>query len=99
MRDESKTVPMRDFILSSGNNLQTATLVYQSFDLVVQQLVVELVAKVKKALTAETDWVVVVDTLASDPFGQYAHLLWAPKEWAELGWGLSSRPRVTIAVV
>jgi hypothetical protein len=86
---ETSELAMRDFILSSGSNFETALLVHHGFYRVREKLISELAERVATTLTGEQGWEVITNTLASLPTDQYSMLTWAPKEWRTYGWGIA----------
>ena len=85
---ETTDAAMRDFILSSGANLRTAVAVQRAFASVAAQLVSEIARRIETTLARESGWVVIENTLASNPLGIYSLIKWAPFEWQPFKWGI-----------
>ena len=85
---DAKTEAMRDFVLSSGSNLQTAFLVHDAIESVRAKLITEFAKRIKDTLSKEPGWSITASRLIQAPFERWAELRWSPDEWADYGWGL-----------
>jgi hypothetical protein len=80
---------MQDFLLSSGANLQTAFLIYDTIPSIQGKLVSDFVSVISDALAVEeSGWQITDDSLLRRPSTKYARLIWGPPQWAEYRWGI-----------
>src|SRR5262249_41698720 len=87
--DAAKLAAMRDFVLASGSNLQTALLINDVMPEVRVKLVSDLVNRLSERLQeSQPGWQVFDNSLATSPAQRYAILKWGPAQWREQGWGV-----------